>query len=163
WASLSGASGSGSGTIGVTVSSNAASTALRSGAISVSGQAVNISQNGTACTYALQSSSGSVPASGGAGAVGVVAAAACGWDASSGVKSASFGVTTSMDGCSPSPVSYANWIGVTETTVVGASITVQYAVAAYPSAATRVGTIQVGDRTFTITQIGAACGFSLHA
>ena len=49
------------------------------GAISIGGQAINISQNGTTCTYALQSSTGTVPGSGGAGSVGVLAASSCGF------------------------------------------------------------------------------------
>jgi hypothetical protein len=32
-----------------------------------------------------------------------------------------------------------------------------------PSAVTRVGTIQIGDQTFTVNQSGAACAFSLNA
>ena len=45
----------------------------------------------------------------------------------------------------------------------GAAGTVEYSVAANPLAVNRVGTIQVGTRVFTVTQLGGACGFSLHA
>jgi hypothetical protein len=67
-----------------------------------------------------------------------------------------------MSGCSPTAVSYANWIVVAGTAFSAGSGTVTYSVTPNPSAATRVGTIQVSDRTFTITQISAPCGYSLH-
>lgn len=228
WASLSRQSGTGNATIGVTVSSNVSSTTQRSGSLIINGQTVNISQGGTVCTYELRSTIGSVSATGGNGAVGTIAPAACTWSAvandnwlaitssgtggsadvnfsvlanpiasprsgtltiagltytvnqagapcsytlpigstsvaSGGIGSGSFGFSTAFTGCSPSAVSFANWITVQPISFSGSSGTVTYAVAANPSNTTRAGTIQVGDRNFTITQLGGPCGFSLNA
>src|SRR6185503_7208947 len=66
---------------------------------------------------------------------------------------------TTIAGCTPQIQSFASWIAVTG----GAAGTVEYSVAANPLAVNRVGTIQVGTRVFTVTQLGGACGFSLHA
>jgi len=40
---------------------------------------------------------------------------------------------------------------------------VTYSVEGNPFSTPRVGTIQLGDRTFTVTQLGGACGYSLSA
>jgi Putative Ig domain/Putative binding domain, N-terminal len=228
WATLSPGGGTGNGSVTVTIASNAASATSRPGTLTVNGQAINISQAGTTCTYDLQSATGTVPGGGGNGAVGVVAPGVCAWTSSSGspdwltitasgsggtsdvrfaaapnptavprmgqltiagltytltqagapcsytlpipgtsvaadgVTAASFAFSTAFAGCTPSPLSYANWITVTGTSGGGGSGTVNYSVAPNPSAVVRVGTIQVGDRTFTVTQLGGQCGFSLN-
>src|SRR5204862_2842133 len=84
WAALSATSGSGSGTIGVTITSNAASVTGRTGTFTIAGQGVNLSQSGTACDFELGSDTGSAPAAGGSGSVRVTAPSVCGWLASSG-------------------------------------------------------------------------------
>jgi hypothetical protein len=193
----------------------------------MNGQNIGVQQSGTACTFNLQSPTGTVPASGGAGAVGVVSPAVCNWGAvssdpswlaitsaggagssdvqfvaqpnplptprsatltiaglaytvseagapctytlsSSNVTVASTGATgmltfsASAAGCSPNPISYANWIAVTST-FTGTSGTVQYTVPPNPSTTNRVGTIRVGEQNFTVTETGGACGFSLNS
>ena len=62
-------------------------------------------------------------------------------------------------GCTPTAVSYASW--VTNVNVVGSDV--NYEVLANVTPTPRVGTIQVGDKTFTITQQGNTCGYSLNA
>jgi hypothetical protein len=222
WASLSATGGTGNADITVSVTSNAASTTGRNAAIAINGQSVALTQQGTTCTYALQSETGSVPGTGGAGAVGILATSICSWTpvtnnpdwltvtsagssgngdvrfnatanptaatrtgqltiagltytvtqapapcaatlpvgnttvAAGGIATASFGYTTSS--CTPQIQSFASWISVTG----GAAGTVEYSVLPNPLAVNRVGTIQVGTRVFTITQLGGACGFSLH-
>ncbi|MBI3207694.1 MAG: BACON domain-containing protein [Candidatus Solibacter usitatus] len=227
WASLTSLSGTGNGSVGVVVSSNAASAASRSTNLSIGGQSLAISQAGTACSYSLGSSSGTVPATGGSGTVGVVAPGPCTWTSTSndpswlsitssgsggsstvafvaqpntgsmarvgtltiagqtytvtqaggvcsyalaqtGISVAStggasgFGFSTSTPGCSPVAVSYAGWITVS-TSFGGTTGSVAYSVAPNPSTGTRTGIIQVGDQNFTISQIGASCGFGLAA
>ncbi|MDP2391211.1 MAG: hypothetical protein Q8N52_12850, partial [Acidobacteriota bacterium] len=58
--------------------------------------------------------------------------------------------------------SFANWISV-DTDYAGTAGTMTYTVAANPQSVTRRGSIQVGDRTFVIDQLGSACAFSLNA
>jgi hypothetical protein len=227
WASVTAASGTGNATIGVTVLSNASSASPRSTDLTIAGQTVTILQAGTACIYSLQSAAGTVPASGGAGAVGVVAPNVCSWTAatndpswlaissaggggtssvsfvalanptasprtgtltiagltytvtqaaapcsytlgvaspttvsSDGVTGETFGFSTTASGCSPAAVSYVGWITV-GTTFSGTAGVVTYTVSPNPATTTRVGTIQVGDRTFEVRQSGGACGYSL--
>jgi hypothetical protein len=228
FASISPQAGNGNGTIAVTVSSNAGSATGRSTDLTIAGQIIPIQQSGTTCTYGLQSTDGSVPASGGSGGVGVVAPAVCTWSAvsnnlpwlsitsaggagssnvqfvaqantsanprmgtltvagltytvtqagapcsytlnTSNLTVASTGLTSSVSfstaaaGCSPTAVSYANWITGVSTTFNGASGTVNFTVDPSPFTTTRKGTIQLGDQTFTITQTGGSCGYSLNA
>ncbi len=229
WATVVPIGSTGNGSIGVSASSNASSTTGRSAQLTVGGQTITISQAGTTCTYALQSTSGAVPASGGSGSVGVIAPAVCGWTAATtaptwltitssgnaGTSSVQFSVQSNLSasprtgnltiagliyevtqagapctytlsststtvgpeglgtpgaftfsalagGCTPLAVSYANWISVT-TVFAGTSGTIEFTVLENPSASTRVGTIQVGDKTFTVTQLGGQCGYSLNA
>jgi hypothetical protein len=228
FANVSPQSGTGNGTVAVTLSSNAGSSAGRSTSLTIGGQIVPIQQSGTACTFMLQSTDGTVPASGGSGPVGVVAPSVCAWNAvsnnlpwlsvgsagGSGSTSVQFvaqpnssasqrtgtltvaGLTytvtqagapcsytlstsnltvssagvsslvsfnTAATGCAPTAASYANWIHGVTTTFNGASGSVNFTVDPSPFTATRTGTIQVGDQTFTVTQTGGACGFSLNA
>jgi len=227
WASVVPLGGSGTGSVGVSVLSNAGSASERTGQLTIAGQLVSIKQSGTVCTFVLRSTDGSVPSAGGGGSVGVVAPAVCGWGATSdspawltiasagssgsadvqflaqpntaavqrigtltiaglpytvtqaaapcsytlnptnisiasGGASDSFAISTTSNGCSPKAVSYANWI-TASTSFSGNAGSVSYTVLQNPSAATRVGTIRVGEQNFTVTQIGGACGFSLNA
>jgi hypothetical protein len=224
WVSLSASGGTGNAEITVGVTSNAASTTGRNAVIEINGQSVGLAQQGTTCTYALQSDTGSVPGTGGSGAVGVLATSVCGWTSATntpdwltitssgsmgngdvrfnasanptatprmgqltiagltygvtqagapcgttlpvanttvsagGIPSASFTYTTTLAGCTPQIQSFASWIAVTG----GGAGTVEYSVLPNPLAVNRVGTIQVGTRVYTVTQLGGACGFSLH-
>lgn len=78
--------------------------------------------------------------------------------AEGGVLDASFSFATSGAGCTPTASSFAGWI----TVGAPAAGTVPYSVAPNPFSTSRVGTIQVGDRTFTVTQTAGTCAFSLH-
>src|SRR5262249_26084170 len=57
---------------------------------------------------------------------------------------------------------YSNWVSV-GTTFNGTDGAVAFTVAPNPLTTTRLGTIQLGDKTFTVTQLGGACGYSLQA
>ena len=227
WAVVTPLSGTGDGTLFVTVTSNAASQIARAGDLNIAGQTLTIDQAGLTCPYSLQSTTGSVPAAGGSGAVGLVTASICAWTSASndpawltslstsgtgtfnvqfvaqpntapaprtgtlaiggltytvtqdgapcsytldqsGITvastggSGSFGFSTPGGGCAPSTVlSYAGWISVTAIGVT--SGTVNYTVEANPSSTVRQGNIQFGDKSFTVTQSGGACGYSLNA
>jgi hypothetical protein len=98
-----------------------------------------VTQAGAPCSYDITPSS-----------VGPI-----GFDSSSG----SFGFTP-LNGCTPTPVSYASWV---TNVSVGAGNTLDYSVQANPAGTPRVGTIQVGDKAFTITQQANSCATSLNA
>jgi large repetitive protein len=136
WLSLNSSSGSGASEIYYIAQSNS-STAARTATINVEGQAYTVNQLGVPCSYTLSSSSASI---------------------GPGQETGSFAFSTSRTGCSATAVSYSNWIAVSTE-----SATVTFTVDPNPSAFTRSGNIQVGDRTFKVTQTGAFCFFSLNA
>lgn len=138
WASVTPAGGSGNRTLTVSVTSNAASTVARSGALTIAGQTVGLSQAGTACTYALESTSASASASGGNASVRVIAPSVCGWTASS----------------------QASWLTITSSGSAGTSA-VSFVVAPNPAATPRTGTLTVAGLTYTVEQAGAPCSYSI--
>jgi hypothetical protein len=140
WVTLWTAGGSGSGTVPFEVAANSSSS-IRTGAITIGGQKLTLSQAGAApsCSYGLSPSSASVPAAGG---------------------SASFAVTAGT-GCSWTAAASASWITVSGGSGSGGG-TVSLSVAANASTATRSGTIVVQGQTFTITQAGAASACSYN-
>jgi hypothetical protein len=139
WAVVSPSSGAGSGTVGVTLQSNAASTEERSGELSVGGQTIAISQAGTSCSYALQSVAGTVPAAGGSGTVGVIAPSACTWSSASDDPS---------------------WLTVTASGS-GGSGEVRFNALPNDLPDPRTGSLTIAGVTYTVTQTGAPCSYLL--
>ena len=139
WASVAPASGTGNQTLQVTVTSNSGSSTPRSTDLTVAGQLISITQSGIACTYALQSSTGAVPAQGGQGAVGVVAPAACGWSAVSNDPT---------------------WLTVLSPGSTGTS-NVAFSVLPNPTSSLRTGTLTIESLTYTVTQAAASCSYTL--
>ena len=133
----SGASGSGNGTVGYSVAANTA-TSTRSGAISIAGLSLGVTQAAAAPQYSLSSTSASVGASASTGSVSVTAASSTAvWTA----------------------VSNASWITITSGASSTGSKTVGYSVAANASAA-RAGTLTIAGLTFTVNQAGGSCSYS---
>ncbi len=135
---LSNTSGTGSGSVGVTASSNSLSTS-RTATLTVGGQTVSVTQGGTLCSYSLQSSSGSVPASGAAGEVGVIAPSNCSWTSS----------TTTP------------WLTITSSGNAGTS-EVQYVAQPNTSSTPRVGSLAIAGLTYTVDQAGAGCSYTFN-
>jgi uncharacterized protein (TIGR03437 family) len=125
----SGAAGTGSGSVGFSVSANNAP--ARNGAIQVSAGSsqltFGVSQQ-SGCGVAISPTSASVSASGGSGTIQVTAPSQCSWTVTSN----------------------AAWIQA-----MAGPASVSYTVAANPSAGARTGTITVTSQTFTVTQSGA--------
>jgi hypothetical protein len=121
------------------VLSNAASTEPRSGSLSIAGQTIGITQAGTTCSYGLQSAAGSVPAAGGTGTVGVVAANVCNWASASNDPS---------------------WLTITSSGTGGSS-DVRFTALANPTATPRMGTLTIAGLTYTVSQAGAPCQYTL--
>jgi hypothetical protein len=138
WATVGAPSGNGSGALGVTVTSNANSSTPRSTSLTVGGQTINVTQSGTTCIYALQSTTGSAPASGGSGSVGVIAPAGCAWNASSS----------------------APWLSITSSGNSGTS-NVSFVAAPNTGANPLTGTLTIAGLTYTLTQAGAGCSYTL--
>ena len=139
WAAVSPSEGTGAGTLSVTVAANS-SGSPRSGVLNVGGQAINISQAGPACSYSLRSGDGSTPESGGTGTVGVIAASGCSWT---------------------SATNNPTWLTIVSSDSSGTG-EVKFSVAPNTTATTRTGTLTVAGQTYTVTEAGATCAYSLN-
>ena len=137
WATPSSSSGVGSGPLGITIGVNGAPTP-RSAALTVGGQTINVTQSGIACSYALDTTSGSAPATGGTGGLRVLAPSGCAWSA------------TANDG----------WLSIVSSGSSGTG-DVSFGASANGSATPRSGTLTVAGLTYTVNQAGAACGYSI--
>jgi len=127
----SGASGSGNGTIGYSVSANTGT--ARSGTLNIAGQTFTINQAGTSttttCTSSLSATSANETWSGGSGSVRVSTGSSCAWTAIS--NSAWLTITSGVSGTGSGRVSYS---------------------AARNSGAARSGTLTIAGKTFTVKQ-----------
>jgi len=143
----SGASGSGDGTVQLSVTANTG--ALRNGVLNVAGQIVTVVQAAASapppppsCTYSIGSTSQNIGAAAGDGpAVSVTAPAGCAWTATSG----------------------ALWLTISS----GASGTGNGSVtftAAANTGAQRTGTLSLAGQTFTVTQAAGTppCTYSIN-
>ncbi len=130
----SGASGTGTGTVSYSVSANTGTTS-RTGTMTIAGKTFTVTQ----CGYSISpGSNSSFTSSEGTGSVSVTAESGCAWTA----------------------VSSTSWLTVTSGASGTGNGTVSYSVAANTSCA-RTGTINVAGKTFTVTQAGIACTYSI--
>ena len=133
WITITGGgTGSGNGTVSYIVAANNATTS-RSGRLTIAGKTVTVNQAGNSvCSYSLTSSGQLFDSSGGAGSVAVTAQTGCAWTASSN----------------------ADWIIITAGASGSGNGTVNYSVAAHSGSASRSGTLQIADQTYTVSQTG---------
>ena len=137
WISLAGgSSGSGNGSVTLTVA--ATSGPARSGSATVAGQRVTVSQ-GVGCSYNIAPASATIPSSGGSGRVAVTAGEGCEWTASSA----------------------ASWLSVTSGAKGTGSGEVVYS--AEPTTGPgRSATMTIAGQTFTLNQ-GQGCSYTLSS
>lgn len=130
----SGASGTGSGTVSISVAANPG-TASRTGTLTIAGQTFTVIQSGAAvaCEYSISPGSASVAATASAGTVSVTTTSGCPWTATSS----------------------SSWITITTGGSGTGSGNVTYAVAANAGTPSRTGTLTIAGKTFTLTQAGA--------
>ena len=132
WISItSGASGSGDGSVGYSVTANTG--AARSGTLTIAGQTFTVNQaaaGGGACAYSITPASQSAAAAAGPGSpVTVSTNSGCNWTASSN----------------------ASWLSITSGASGSGAGAVEFNVAANTGAA-RSGTLTVAGQTFTVNQ-----------
>ena len=127
---VSGASGSGNGSVNYQVAVNA-STNLRTGTITIAGQTHTVTQ-APGCAYTLSSASANAPAAGASGLVLVFSASFCAWTATSN----------------------ASWITVAPSAGGTGFGGVKYTVAANSGGA-RSGTLTAAGQTFAVSQAAA--------
>jgi hypothetical protein len=139
WVTITGgASGTGNGTVNYSVAVNT-NTTSRSTTLTIAGQSFLVTQAALACSVSISPTSASYGASGGTGSISVTAGAGCSWTASSA----------------------ASWITITSGSSGTGNGTVNYSVAANTNTTSRTGTIGVDGQTFTVTQAGASCSYSI--
>lgn len=136
WISItSGASGVGNGVVGYSITANNTG-AQRIGTLTIAGQTVTITQS--ACTFALSPTSQSF---------------------GTGLGTGGFSITT-QTGCAWSAISNDSWITITSASSGTGLGSVAYNVTAN-SGPQRMGTISVAGQTFTVTQAGQSCTYSI--
>jgi hypothetical protein len=134
----SGGSGTGNGTVNVVVAANTG-TAQRTGTMTVAGQTFSVTQDGAPCTYTIAPTNRTSPAAGESVAVAVTAGSTCTW----------------------STTSNAAWLSVGSGGSGTGNATVNVVVAANTSTAQRTGTMTIAGQTFSVTQDGVPCTYTI--
>ena len=134
----SGRGSTGNGTVNVTVAANTG-TAQRTGSVTIAGQTFSVTQAGTPCTFTIAPTSRTSPAAGEPVAVGVTAGSTCAW----------------------STTSNAAWLTIGSGATGTGNGTVGVIVAANTGTAQRTGTMTIAGQTFSVTQAGAPCTFTI--
>jgi hypothetical protein len=138
WVTITGgASGTGNGTVSYSVAAN--TSVARSGTLTIAGQTFTVNQAALNCSYSISPSSTSIAAAGGTGSVAVTASAGCSWTAASN----------------------AAWISITSGASGSGSGSVGYSVSANTDGA-RTGTLTIAGQTFTVSQAGPGCSYSIN-
>ncbi len=130
----SGSSGSGNGTVKLTV--GASSGGSRTGTVTIAGQTFTVTQ-GSGCTYSIAPTTASIPSAGWTGSVAVTAGAGCSWTATSSVS----------------------WLTISSGASGSGNGTVQYSAPA-TAGGQRSGTMTIAGQTFTVNQ-GSGCVFAI--
>jgi hypothetical protein len=126
----SAASSSGNGIVTYIVRDNFAATP-RIGTMTIAGQTFTVTQEGVnTCTFSISPGSQSFPKKGGTGTVNVTAPSGCGWTATSN----------------------ADWVTITSSASGSGNGVVTYSVPANNTNLTRVGTMLIAGKTFTVKQ-----------
>ncbi len=138
WVAMSPESGTGPGTVTLTVAANAGAT--RTAVLTIAGQIYTLTQAALSCTYSLAATSWAAGAAGGAGSIAVTAGdSTCGWTAASD----------------------AAWVTVSPASASGSgSVTIT---AAPNAGAARTATLTVAGQALAVTQAGVSCTYSLSA
>ncbi len=125
-----GASGSGNGTVSLTVAANPDSSP-RSGTVTVAGQTFTVNQDAAACTFTIAPTNQNVDPGGGGGTVTVTTGPACSWTATS---------------------NNPDWLGVLSGASGTGNGSVMFGAAPNGTGAPRTGTLTIGGQTFTVNQ-----------
>ena len=137
-----GATGTGTGTASFTASANTGTT-QRQGTVTIAGQTFTVTQPAptTTCTFSISPSSQTVAANGGTASTTVTASASsCGWTAVS---------------------NSTTWLSVTTGATGTGTGTASFTATANTGSTQRQGIVTIAGRTFTVTQPGNGCTYSL--
>src|SRR4029078_13642388 len=132
-------SGTGNGTVSYSVAANTGTTS-RTGTLTVGGQTFTLTQSWSPCSVTIAPTANNLPSSlGASGSVTVTAGTGCGWSAFS--NDAWITVGAGASGTGNGSVSYGG--------------------AANVGTLSRNVTLTIGGQTFTVTQPGAPCTFTI--
>ena len=139
WLSITaGGGGTGNGVVSYSVAANS-TTAQRQGNLSIAGQTFTVTQ-AAGCTYSITPTATNVASGASTGNVAVSAGASCQWSAASS----------------------ASWISITGGASGSGPGTVSYSVAANTGTTSRTGSATIAGRTFSVTQDGVPCNYTLN-
>ena len=130
--------GTGNGVVSYAVAANT-TTAQRQGNLSIAGQTFTVTQ-AAGCTYSITPTATNVAAGASTGNVAVSTGASCQWSASSS----------------------AAWISITGGASGSGPGTVSYSVAANTGTTSRTGSATIAGQTFSVTQDGVPCSYTLN-
>ena len=132
--------GTGNAAVSYSVAANTGTTS-RSGTMTIGGQTFTVTQPGTTpCSYTISPTSSNLGSSAAAtGTVAITTGASCGWTATSN----------------------AAWLTISNGASGSGNGSVTYNVAANTSTASRTGTMTIAGQTFSVTQAGVACTFTI--
>ncbi len=139
WLTITSASsGTGTATLSFRADPNP-TPAQRTGSITIGGTAFLVTQDAAGCSLEISSSAVEVPSGGGGGSFEISSTIGCNWTAGANVP----------------------WITIVAGSSGNANATLSFTAAPNTTPGTRTGLITVGNRTFTVTQPGAACELSI--
>jgi hypothetical protein len=127
---VSGASGTGNGSVGYSVSPNTG--AARTATITVGGQTFTVTQAALACIYSINPTSVTLPSNAGTGTVSVTTSTGCAWTATSN----------------------AGFLTITGGSSGSGSGSVNYSINRHNGKNDRTGTLTIAGQTFTVVQRG---------
>ncbi len=136
---LSGASGTGNGTVTYAVAANP-SVNQRTGVVLIGGQPFSVTQRGILCSYSISPTDRTH---------------------GYGATSNSVSVTAPSSECAWTVGNTNAWINVLSGTNGSGDGTVLYAVAANPGMSDRTGVVLIGGQSFTVTQRGIPCSYAI--
>lgn len=137
WITVAAVTAVGNGTSSVSYAVAENTGAARTGTLTISGQTFTVTQAGpTICSVTLGTTSASVPVA------GII-------DAKITINNAS--------SCATTPLSNASWITIT----ASGPTSVFYTVDQNTDTSTRTGTLTILDKTFTVTQAGVPCTYTV--
>lgn len=126
----SGAAGTSTGPVGLSIAANTGATA-RTGTVIIAGQTLTITQSGPGpCLYGVVPLTKGALADGDSASPAVTTGAACAWTA----------------------ISNSAWIAVTSSATTVGSGTVTLTIGGNPGATQRIGTVTIAGQTYTVTQ-----------
>ncbi|MEY2407947.1 MAG: hypothetical protein QOF48_617 [Verrucomicrobiota bacterium] len=139
WINLvSGSNGSGGGTMTYTVNENTSAN-WRTGVVFVADQSYTVIQRGSPCLYDISPTSRVITAGSVSGLITISATAGCVWAVSNA----------------------NNWISITSGANGVGNGSVTYSASANPSGMARTGLVTIADQTFSLSQLGLPCSYSI--